>query len=157
MQETSEVLDKIIEILEKNEVRYNLLEHDPVFTSEDAARIRRSELKQGAKAIIFMADDSPLLIVIPGNRHVDAKKFKKTYHIRDLRLLKPEEVTSLTGLEIGAIPPFGNVMNIATYMDEELLENSEIAFNAGSHTKSIKMNPEDYVRICQPIIGRFSQ
>lgn len=155
MQETSPIFEKIKTLLKENGVSYQLFEHEPVFISEEAAKIRGTDLKQGAKAIIFFADKKPILIVVSGDKRVDVKKFKEEYHIKDLRLLKPGEVKELTGLEVGAIPPFGNLMELATYMDEKVLENKEIVFNAGSHTKSIKMKSRDFVNLCQPIIGNF--
>lgn len=155
MQETSPVFEKIKTLLKENKVSYQLFEHEPVFTSEEAAKIRGTALKQGAKAIIFFADKNPVLIVVSGDNRVDTKKFKQEYHIKDLCLLNPDEVKELTGLEIGAIPPFGNLMKLATYMDEKVLENEEIIFNVGSHTKSIKMRLRDFVNLCQPIIGNF--
>ena len=62
----------------------------------------------------------------------------------------------MTGLEIGAIPPFGNVMNLPTYLDEQITRNEMMAFNVGSHTKSIQMKPKDFTVLEKPIIGNFS-
>jgi len=157
MQETSPVFEKIKNLLEEKGVSYQLLEHRPVFTSEEAAKVRGTGLKQGAKAIIFFADKKPILIVVNGDKHIDVKKFKQKYNIKDLRLLKSEEIKQLTGLEIGAIPPFGNIMNLPTYMDTEVMKNKEIVFNAGSHTRSIKMRSFDFVNLCNPIIGNFRE
>jgi Ala-tRNA(Pro) deacylase len=67
-----------------------------------------------------------------------------------------EEVKQLTGLAPGSIPPFGNVIGLQTYMDELLLEKDEVVFNAGSHTRSIKMRPSDLVVVTQPVLGNFS-
>lgn len=156
MQETSPIFEKIIQLLKENEIEYELIEHEPVFTSEQAAKVRGSSLEMGAKAMIFAGDKTPLLIVVPGDKKINTKTFKKAYKIRDLRICSPEEVKEITGLEIGAVPPFGNVIGMPTYVDENLGEKEKIIFNAGSHTKSIKMNPSDYVKLCKPIIGSFN-
>jgi len=156
MQETSPVLDKILELLKENSIEYELIEHEPVFTSEQAAKVRGSNLEMGAKAMVFSADKKPILIVVPGDKKIDTKVFKKTYKIRDLRMCSPEEVKTITNLEIGAVPPFGNLMGLPTYVDENLGRKEKIIFNAGSHTKSIKMSPQDFIKLCNSAIGNFS-
>lgn len=156
MLETSLVFEKIKQLLDENGIAYQLFEHEPVFTSEQAAKIRNTKMCQGAKAIIFSADSKPILVVVPGDRRVDSKIFKKLYNIKDLRLLSADEVKELTGLEIGAIPPFGSAMNLKTYCDQKVFENEEIVFNAGAHTKSILMKSKDFLSLVKPIVGNFS-
>lgn len=157
MQTTSKIYKDIIILLNKNNITYQLFEHEPVYTSCDAAKIRKTKESQGAKALVFLADKKPILLVLPGNKKVDAKLFKKTFNIKDLSFAKPEKVLELTGLEIGAIPPLGNVINLPTYVDKSLLNEEEIVFNAGAHTKSIKMKTKDFLKLCGPIINSFSK
>lgn len=156
MIETSPVFEKIIKLLQENNVDYQFFEHEPVFTSEQAAKVRNTLQRFGAKAIIFSADKKPILIIVPGDKKVDTKKFKKLYQIKNLRLLTADEVKELTGLEIGAIPPFGNVMNLPTYLDEEITKNEMMVFNVGSHIKSIQMNPADFFNLAKPFVGNFA-
>ncbi len=148
--------DKLKELLDKKAVDYELSKHPPVFTSVDAAKIRGVELKTGAKAIIMYSDDKPVMIVVAGDKKIDTKKFKEIYGVRDLRMATKEEVKKVTGVEVGAVPPFGNILGISLYMDMSLKENQEINFNAGSHTHSISMKYEDYEKVAKPIIGNFS-
>jgi Ala-tRNA(Pro) deacylase len=156
MQHTSEVLNKIIKLLDQSKVDYDRIIHPPVHTSEEAARIRDTNPHQGAKAIVFALDSKPALVVVPGDRKVSLKDFKKAYGIKDMHMLSAEEIQTLVGLEIGAIPPFGNMMELDTYVDQSLFENLWIVFNVGSHTQSVKMKSADFVRLCKPIVGKFA-
>ncbi len=156
MIKTSLVFEKIKKLLDENGVDYQFFEHEPVFTSDDASRIRNTPKHLGAKAIIFSADGSPILVVVPGDQRVDTKIFKKLYNIKDLRLLSADEVKELTGLEIGAIPPFGSTMDLPTYLDQGIAENEMMVFNAGAHTKSIQMKTKDFLNLEKPIINSFS-
>ncbi len=64
----------------------------------------------------------------------------------------------LTGLVPGSVPPFGNpIINLDLYLDNSILNNNKIAFNAGSLTDSIIMDVKDYLNIAQPIIFKFSK
>lgn len=150
------LFEKIKQLLNGNNIKYKLFKHKPVFTSEEAAKIRNTDLKQGAKALIMFADDKPIMIVLSANLKVDTKKFKETNKISDLRMAKPEEVKQVTNVEIGAVPPFGNIFSIPLYVDRRLGENEQIVFNAGSHTQSIMMSYKDYKKVAQPIVGEFS-
>lgn len=153
---SANVFEKIKGLLDKPKIKYEAYEHEPVFTSEQAAKVRGTKLEQGAKALVMFADGKPIMLVVPGNCKVDTQQFKFKFKIRDLRMATPEEVKSLTGTEIGAVPPFGSVFGLPLYVDEELGQNERIVFNAGEHSRSIEMKYEDYEKVARPTIGRFS-
>lgn len=151
------VYQKIVKFLSDNNITYQLFEHEPVYTSEQAAKVRGSSLKAGAKALIFMADKKPIMIVVPGDKKVDIRKFKDTFKIKDLAMARPEEVEDFTdGVKIGAVHPLGNLHGLSVYMDQSLGRNKEIVFNAGLHDKSIEMRYQDYYRLVKPKLGNFT-
>ena len=51
--------------------RFRVLQHAPVFTSEEAARVRGTPPESGAKALVMLAADAPVHVVLPGSRRVD--------------------------------------------------------------------------------------
>jgi len=132
-----------------------VLTHPPVRTSEEAAQVRGTPLEQGAKALVFQADGRHILLVLQAHRRVDSRAFKRTFGVKDLRMVSPHDLKTLTGLEVGAVPPFGHLLNLPTYADERLLTLPCISFNAGSRSTSVVMSPQDYARLEQPTIGRF--
>ena len=151
------VLEKIKEILDSFSIEYEILNHEPVYTSLDAAKIRDTGLSNGAKALVFMADGKPILIVVPGDKKVDLRKFKQKFSIKDLRMASKEEVKDITTLEVGSIPPVGKAMNLKSYFDSSFLEKDVVAFNAGSHLVSIRMKAKDLIKVESPVIYEFKQ
>ena len=149
------VHDKIIDLLAQGNFEYKREVHPPVFTSEDAAKIRDEDMSIGAKSLILYADKNPLLIVVPGDRKIDIKKFKNLFNIKDLRFAKPDEVKKLVGIEIGAIPPVGKALGLKSYYDEVFKSKNTVAFNAGEHTISIFMKACDLIKLEQPKFGDF--
>lgn len=143
------VYEKIIQLLDSRQIKYQALEHEPTPTCEDSARVRGTSMDQGAKALVCYADKKPILIVLPCSRKLDVKTFKTLFAVRDLRFATPDEVIQLTGLQIGAIPPLGNLFNLPTYVDQALSTEERIAFNAGDRTKSVIMSYPDYASINQ--------
>lgn len=146
------VFEEINKIFEEANIDYEIVEHEPVFTSEEAARIRDSDISRGAKALVLMADKRPILAVVPGDKRADFRKLKKLLGIKDLRMATPEEVKNVTGLEIGAIPPVGKAMGLDSYYAEEFLDKDRVAFNAGSHTISIFVKASDLIKTERPAI-----
>ncbi len=150
------VYEKIIQLLDSNNIKYQALEHEPTPTCEDSARVRGTSMDQGAKALICFGDKKPILIVLPCSKKLDAKAFKNLFGVKDLRFATPDEVENLTGLQIGAIPPFGHLFDMKNYVEESLGQNETIAFNAGDRCKSIIMKYIDYERVCGSIIGQYA-
>lgn len=147
----------ITKLLQSYSIDYEELEHEPVFTSEQAAKIRGLKLSQGAKALLLCADGQFfLLAIVPGNRKLDTKALKKILGIKDLRFATPKEVKEVMGCEIGACYPLGVIANLKTYVDNHLAQEEIISFNAGLHTKSIKMKCKDYLKLAQPEIVDIS-
>lgn len=157
------VTNKIKNLLENNNCDFKYFEHEPVRTSEDAANLRPGiSMHQGAKALICEAKFSngekrPIMIVLPGDMKANFKSVRKLIGAKDLYLISPQDVLKLTGIEVGGVPPFGDLLGLEVYMDKWILENERIAFNAGDRTISIIMKSKDLERLVKPTIGEFTK
>ncbi|MBP9813565.1 hypothetical protein KBC80_00090 [Candidatus Woesebacteria bacterium] len=151
------VYKKIVEEITATNAEFEPYEHVAVKTSEEAAKIRNTPLREGAKALLLYADEKPIMVVISGDRKLDMKAFKVIYSVRDLRMATPVQVEQVTGVTIGAVPPFGHIFGIPLYMDKAVSANSHVSFNAGLHTRSIRMAEPAYERVAKPIVGEFSK
>ena len=152
------VFDQIKEFLDTHGVSYDLREHPAVYTSQEAAAARGCELRQGAKALVLHVDkERYMLAVISAARQADFEKLRKHLGAKKVRLCTPDEALKVTGCTVGSIPPFGNILNLPTYVDPSLGENEIIAFNPGSHTHSILMRYDDYVRLTAPEVVSFAK
>ena len=141
---------KVTDFLDEQGAPYKILEHEPVFTSEQAAKIRGTSLKQGAKALLFKSKENFILIVAPGDKRVDSKKLKKLLGTKDLRFATPEEVKQVMGCEIGACYPFGNLIGVRMIVDKSVGKNEIISFNAGLHNRSVLIKYADYEKAVNP-------
>ncbi|MCL5429971.1 MAG: hypothetical protein M1504_00665 [Candidatus Marsarchaeota archaeon] len=145
------VFEKIKRILDEQNIEYRLTEHEPVRTSEEAARIRGVDLRTGAKAMVLKANDNYFLFVMPGNKRIDWKKAKQLLGVKEVRFATEDEAERITGVKMGSVPPFGNVLGLITYFDRSLLDNEYINFNPGSTTHSIHMKSKDLAKLVDPI------
>lgn len=151
-KEYSSPYEAIMDLLKTNGVKYKHYEHKPVFTSQDSARVRRTSVHQGAKALVLQADKEFINFVLPADLSADLDKLQKHLKAKKLRMASKESVKAKTGLEVGCIPPFGSVIGLKTYADSRLGENEEIAFNAARHDRSVKMKYIDFIKLEKPEI-----
>lgn len=138
-------------------VPFQVFEHAPVRTSEEAAQARRTRLEEGAKALVVRAQERYVHIVLPAHRRADNAALRAILGTRKLRFATPEELLALTGCTPGAVPPFGNLFGLAVLVDEELTRLPRIAFNAGDNAVSITMGAEDFVRLSGATVCRFAR
>ena len=151
------VFGKIRDILNKEKIEYEVLEHKPVFTSKEAAEVRGTELRQGCKALICKTEEGFIQAVVSGAKELDVQKLQKLTLFKKIELANAKEVRQVTGCNIGSVPPFGNLFNLKTYFDKSVTENDIVAFNSGQHTKSIKMKAKDLVKVVNPVVGEFGK
>jgi Ala-tRNA(Pro) deacylase len=150
------VFERVQQFLDANNVAYDVLRHEPVYTSEEAAAIRGTPLASGAKALICKGDRQVVMFVVPADRKLASREIRRQRKWRKLRFLNRDEVLELTGLQPGSIPPFGSLFGLPTLCDGRLRENERINFNAGDHSISVSMRYEDYIRVEKPDMGTFA-
>ena len=57
---------------------------------------------------------------------------------------------------VGAMPPFGKLYGVPTYVDKSLSQEEYIVFEAGTHTDAIKLSYRDYEKIAKPRVEEFA-
>lgn len=145
-------------LLDRNRIPYEVLEHESVYTSEQAAKVRGVELKTGVKALILKTEEGSFVMgLVAADRKIDLKELAKIARTKKLRFASSQEVLEITGCEVGSVHPFGNLYGLPTYMDSSILENAMVNFNAGLHTVSIQMSVKDLIRAIRPLVEDFSK
>ena len=137
-------------LLDDSGVKYSVLTHEKVFTSEEAAQTRGVPLSSGVKAMVVKTKIGFLMVLVPGDRKLDFRKLGKT------RLASVDDVLRITNCEPGSVHPFGLLFGLRVFMDRRILDNATVNFNAGMHEISINMNPKDMIEIIKPVIGDYS-
>jgi Ala-tRNA(Pro) deacylase len=151
------VTERLLTWLRERGARFRLMEHAPVFTSEEASRVRGTPIEAGAKALVLQAEDRVVHVVLPGHCRVDNARLRSVLGTRTLRFATPEELFALTGCVPGAVPPFGNLFGLPVFLDEALAQREEIAFNAGGNAVSIVMRCDDFLQLSEARVCRISR
>ena len=88
---------------------------------------------------------------MPSNRQLASRAICKHLKETRFRFAHRDELHELTGLVPGCVPPFGEpILPLPLYVDEAILQNEQVAFNAGSHTTSMLLSREDYLALARP-------
>src|SRR3990172_13292322 len=105
--DTSTVYGEIKKLLDSHGIQYREVHHEPTRTSVESAKARGEDLAIGGKAILMKVGQQYKLFVLSAAKKIDSQKIKARFGERKLRFATPEELMELTGLEPGAVPPFG--------------------------------------------------
>ena len=90
------------------------------------------------------------MAVLPAEHLIDLEKLA-TFVGKDVSFESEQEFGSLfPDCAVGAMPPFGNLYGVPTYVDKSLAEEDYIVFEAGTHTEAIKLSYHDYEKIVKP-------
>jgi Ala-tRNA(Pro) deacylase len=140
-----EEVNRIKKFCSDNALHPTYLEHEEVITSEDAARTRGFQLKQGIKALVFTDNTNYVVVDIPADQRVDQKKVAESlgWSKSKIRMATEDEVMQKTGCKIGAVPPFGHKEQIQILVDEHIYQNEMSAFNIGLRTQSLKIPTQE--------------
>jgi len=149
---------KLLELFEKEGIKYRLYEHEPVYTSEQASRVRGVELRTGVKALVLKTKEGLFLLAdVAADRRVDSRKLEQLAKTSKIHFASREEVLAVTHCEPGSVHPFGSLFGISTYLDSSVLENEFVNFNIGVLTKSVQIRVEDLRKLLDSTPGDFSK
>jgi Ala-tRNA(Pro) deacylase len=148
-----EISKQLIDCLDQNNVQYEILHHEQAVTAQRIAQVEHVKGRHQAKVVMLKSGDKHLMVVLPADHHIDLEKVERVLG-KPVSLDKENEFKSLfPDSVIGAMPPFGNLYGLPTYVDKHLAEQDYIVFEAGTHTDAIKMTYSDYEKIVKPKVG----
>ncbi len=152
----------IIDLLKKEGVWFDVLEHEDAITSKEANSLRENKytLKEGSKALILKTSkpEEPFIqLVITGDSKFSNSKVRKLINSSQLSFASEEELRNITdGIPPGGVPPFGNLFDLKVYCDRKVIENEKMVFNCGSRGVSVGILVKDYMNIVNPTIVDIS-
>lgn len=112
-------------------------------TAAEAAAAVGCKVGQIVKSLIFKgkASGKPYLLLVAGDNRVNEHTVE---HVIGEAIVRPDAdfVRDATGFAIGGIPPLGHPRQIATYLDEDLLQYETVWAAAGTPNAVFEVDPE---------------
>ena len=151
------VATKVKGFLDENAVKYEVLEHEPAYTAQEVAAKTHISGKELAKSVIVTCGEGLAMAVLQASRDVDPAALSKIARTEVKLASEDDFAGAFPGSEVGAMAPLGNLYDVPVCVDETLVEDEEIAFNAGTHRHVIKMRYADFERLVKPQVASFSR
>jgi Ala-tRNA(Pro) deacylase len=148
---------KLTNFLSDEHIDYVTISHTTSYTAQETAASAHVRGIEFAKTVIVKIDGKLAMAVLPAQFKIHLGLLKQETDATRVELASEDDFRGLfPGCETGAMPPFGNLYGMDVYVEDSLLNDEEIAFNAGSHNEIIKLSYQDYMRLVQPMIARFT-
>jgi len=144
---------KLEHLLDANHVRYTKIRHSPAYTAQEIAAAAHVPGRELAKTVIVDIDGKLAMVVQTASSKVPLGRVRSVAGARDVHLVSETEFRDrFPDCEPGAMPPFGNLYGMEVFVLEDLAEDEEIAFNAGTHTELIRLKYRDFANLVHPTI-----
>jgi Ala-tRNA(Pro) deacylase len=144
---------QLINCLNESGVAYEILQHPEAVTAQRVAEVEHIKARHQAKVVMVKSNGNHVMAVVPADRRIDLQKVEKITGKPASLESEVDFKTIFSDCAVGAMPPFGNLYGLPTYVDERLAREDYIVFEAGTHTDAIKLKYTDYQKIVKPEVA----
>jgi len=144
---------KLNKFLSQNKVKFEEIKHRQVFTGLDKAATLRVKPGLIAKTLIMKSgpegkpsasygvNKNLAMAILAANRNLNKKKFAKASKLKNPDFVSETLIKNrIKGFKVGAIPPFGQLFKMPTFIDRGLLKEKMVFISAGNYETSLKLS-----------------
>ncbi len=147
----------LIAYLKQKKVWFNVIEKESTVHTADAAAKVGLPLERVTKSLVFLADGSPIIAVVPGNCRVNKSKLKEALSAKDVSLVPFEQAEKYSGYPPGATPPVNHKNVKKVVIDQGVMGFETVFGGGGSRKKLIELKPEDIQRLNNAIVADIAE
>ena len=150
-----EVFDQLVMLLSDAKAKFRVIEHEAEGKSGAISVIRGNRPDQAAKAMALDVRGGGgggrrhVLAILPGSRKLDFGAVAGLFEARKCGFTSPDTAQELT-------PPFALNPALALVVDEDLLANDTLFFNAGRLDRSMELDTRDWLAVAKPRVAKIS-
>jgi Ala-tRNA(Pro) deacylase len=153
--EHGETYHRLIDLLDRHEARYRLIDHPAEGRTEIVSGYRGHDPAAAAKCMVVMVKVGKkvtkyVLAVVPGNARVDLQAVKRLYEGTYVSFATPEIAERLSGCVAGTILPFSFSPELELIVDPGIRAFPELFFNAARLDRSMALRTEDFLGLTTP-------
>ena len=157
----ADTFERLVALLGEAQAKFRVIEHEAEGRSEFISVIRGNRPDQAAKAMVLDLRGGGggrrhVLAVLPGNRKLDFNAVARLFDARKCGFASPDTAQELTGCVMGSVPPFSLDCALALVVDEDLLVNDTLFFNAGRLDRSMELDTKDWLAVAKPRVARIA-
>ena len=130
-------VERVQEFISKYDSKFKIIVLDTTArTATDAAKSLKCEVGAIVKSLLFKANGSFLVCLIPGDRRCSLNKLKKILEKKDVSMANAEEVKINTGFSIGGVAPVAHIVDLNILVDRSL-KRFKYVFAAAGHPNCV--------------------
>ena len=138
------IAKRVVNYLIEQDADFDVVSHPHSSSSMESAEFAHVSGDCIAKSVVLEDERGYVLAVLPASCKVDLGELHRQTR-RNLDLASEVELAALfDDCELGAIPPFGNVYEMDTIIDDTLAEQSDVYFEAGDHEQLVHVSGETF-------------
>jgi Ala-tRNA(Pro) deacylase len=148
-------------MLGEAKAKFRVIEHEAEGRSDRISVIRGNRPDQAAKAMVLDVRGGGggrrhVLAILPGNRKLDFAAVAALFEARKAGFASSESAVALTGCAMGAVPPFALSPDLSIVVEEDLLKNDTLFFNAGRLDRSMELDTGDWLAVAKPRVASIA-
>jgi len=136
-------------------IEYEVFEHPPVFTAEEAA-VHWGSIPGAAVKNLFLRNkkgDRHYLVILGIDKQADLRQLVKLIGDDRLSFGSPERLNKYLGVTPGSVSPLGLVHDaghsVRVIVDSDLRSAGRLIFHPNDNTASLTISGEDFVRFLE--------
>ena len=149
--------ERLFALFQEKGVAFGELSFPEAYTAQEIAAQSHIPGRQLAKVVMVKVEGELAMLVLPAPARVDFSCLQEALRAKEVALARERDFGHrFPDCDVGAMPPFGVLYQVPTYVDETLTEAEEIVFLAGSHDEALRLSYADYERLARPQVLSFT-
>ncbi|MEJ2749167.1 MAG: YbaK/EbsC family protein, partial [Anaerolineae bacterium] len=143
-----------------NEIKAEIVHLDAdVLTVADAAEVMGVRPDQIIKTVLFLADGEPVLVIASGLARIAWKRLADYLGVsrRRLKTGNAQQVQTITGYVVGAVPPFGHEQALRTIVEQSVYDEAVVYGGGGEIDALMRLETAVLRQVVGDETGDFSE
>ena len=153
--------DDVLKYLEKLDISYEIFEHPPVYTVEEANKYWKDIDALHCKNLFFRDPKGRqhYMVIVPFDRQINIREFWERIGSGRLSFASKERMWKYLKLNPGSVSPFGLINDsedhVYVYLDEKLRQVEKVAFHPNENTHTLILSSADLQKFLENTGNRF--
>ncbi|WP_028125738.1 prolyl-tRNA synthetase associated domain-containing protein [Eremococcus coleocola] len=152
-----ELFDKVIDKLKELGIQYQLVEHEPALTTEQA-----DSFIEGIEGVrtktMFLTNKKKknfYLLIMDDSKRLDMNRFAEIVEEKKMKMASEDSLFEKMALPAGVVSPFGLLNNedhdIQVFFDKEIVDEKRMSFHPNTNEKTIFVATPDLFKFIEAI------
>ena len=144
--------DKLLELLSKKNISFDLYNHPALFTVEDSER-NRGQIDGMHSKNLFLKNKKDIFYLFSchENQNIDLKKLAKSANLGNISFAKEDKLLDILGVKPGSVSPFGllndSLNTVNFFLDKKIHDADLINFHPLLNTSTITLKVTDLITL----------